>query len=81
VLPLFHRHRILTQVAADSVNVIKLLPALTVGEAEIDLVVDALDDVLADAHRRGGLLVETTSAMAKGSLRRSSRRAHATHAT
>jgi acetylornithine/succinyldiaminopimelate/putrescine aminotransferase len=76
VLPLFHRHRILTQVAADSVNVIKLLPALTVGEAEIDLVVAALDDVLADAHRRGGLLVETTSAMARGSMRRSPRRRH-----
>ena len=26
VLPLFHRHRILTQVAADDVNIIKLLP-------------------------------------------------------
>jgi acetylornithine/succinyldiaminopimelate/putrescine aminotransferase len=73
VLPLFHRHRILTQVAADNVNIIKLLPALTVGEAEIDLVVAAFDDVLADAHRRGGLLVETTTAMARGSLRRGQR--------
>ena len=74
VLPLFHRHRILTQVAADNVNIIKLLPALTVTEAEIDLVVGALDDVLADAHRRGGLLFETTSAMARGSIRRPPRR-------
>ena len=81
VLPLFHRHRILTQVAADNVNIIKLLPALTVGEEEIDLTVAALDDVLGDAHRRGGLLVETTAAMARGSIRRSSRPPHSVAAT
>ena len=74
VLPLFRRHRILTQVAADGVNVIKLLPTLGLGEEELDAVVDAFDDVLADAHRTGGLLFETTSAMARGSVRRAPRR-------
>lgn len=81
VLPLFHRHRILTQVAADNVNIIKLLPPLTVGEEEIDLVVSAFDDVLADAHRRGGLLLETTSTMARGSIRRTPHPARAVAAT
>ncbi len=33
VFPLFHRHRILTQVAADNVNIIKLLPPLIIGDA------------------------------------------------
>ena len=70
VLPLFQRHRILTQVAADGVNIIKLLPSLAIGEEEIDLVVAAFDDVLADAHRPGGLLFETTTALARGSVRR-----------
>jgi ornithine--oxo-acid transaminase len=74
VLPLFRRHHILTQVAADGVNIIKLLPSLAVGEEEIDLVVGAFDDVLADAHRPGGLLVATTAALARGSLRRAPRR-------
>jgi ornithine--oxo-acid transaminase len=74
VLPLFRRHRILTQVAADGVNIIKLLPPLGVGEEEIDLVVAAFDDVLADAHRPGGNLFETTAALAKGSVRRPPRR-------
>jgi ornithine--oxo-acid transaminase len=74
VLPLFRRHRILTQVAADGVNIIKLLPALAVGEEEIDLVVAAFDDVLADAHRSGGLLFETTAALARGSMRRAPKR-------
>jgi ornithine--oxo-acid transaminase len=75
VLPLFHRHRMLTQVAADGVNIIKLLPALTLGEPEIDQVVDAFDDVLSDALRPGGLLLEATSKMARGSLRRAPRAA------
>ncbi|HEV3329182.1 MAG TPA: aspartate aminotransferase family protein [Acidimicrobiales bacterium] len=74
VLPLFRRHRILTQVAADGVNIIKLLPSLGVGEEEIDLVVAAFDDVLADAHRAGGNLFETTAALARGSVRRPPRR-------
>ena len=46
VVPLFHRHRILTQVAADNVNIIKLLPPLICGQEEIDYFVGALDDVL-----------------------------------
>ncbi len=46
VVPLFHRHRILTQVAADNVNIIKLLPPLICGPEEIDYFVNALDDVL-----------------------------------
>ena len=55
VVPLFHRHRILTQVAADNVNIIKLLPPLICGQEEIDYFVDALDDVLKDAHSGSGL--------------------------
>ena len=68
VVPLFHRHRILTQVAADNANVIKLLPPLIAGEAEVDAFVDALDDVLASAHKGPGLLFEFGRTMAKGAL-------------
>ncbi|HEX4220706.1 MAG TPA: aspartate aminotransferase family protein [Acidimicrobiales bacterium] len=70
VVPLFHRHRILTQVAADNVNIIKLLPPLNITDAEIDSFIAALDDVLADAHRSSGLLVEVGMTMAKNTLRR-----------
>ena len=34
VVPLFHRHRILTQVAGDNVNIVKLLPPLIAGQEE-----------------------------------------------
>ena len=70
VVPLFHRHRILTQVAADNVNIIKLLPPLIIGDEEIDAFVSALDDVLADATRNAGLLFEVGSTIARNTLRR-----------
>jgi ornithine--oxo-acid transaminase len=70
VVPLFHRHRILTQVAADNVNIIKLIPPLVIGDEEIDAFVAALDDVLADATRSAGLLAEVGTSMARNALRR-----------
>jgi len=70
VVPLFHRHRILTQVAADNMNVVKLLPPLIAGQAEVDQFVAALDDVMHDAHHGSGLLVEFGTTVAKSSLRR-----------
>ena len=69
VVPLFHRHRILTQVAADNVNIVKLLPPLIAGEAEVDYFVHALDDVLTSAEKGSGLLFEVGRTMARGSLR------------
>jgi ornithine--oxo-acid transaminase len=81
VVPLFHRHRILTQVAADNVNIIKLLPPLNITDAEIDSFVAALDDVLADAHRSSGLLVEVGMAMAKNTFRRTRDRTAMVEAT
>ena len=68
VVPLFHRHRILTQVAADSTNVIRLLPPLVAGATEVDAFVAALDDVLASAHKGPGLFFEFGRTMAKGAL-------------
>jgi ornithine--oxo-acid transaminase len=70
VVPLFHRHGILTQVAADNINVVKLLPPLVAGPAEIDLFVDALDDVLADAHHGSTLHREFGRTVARSALRR-----------
>jgi ornithine--oxo-acid transaminase len=68
--PLFHRHRILTQVAADNMNVVKLLPPLVAGQEEVDYFVAALDDVLADAHRNSALFFEFGKTLAKSALRR-----------
>ena len=56
VVALFQRHHILTQVAADNVEVIKLLPPLNIGDKEVDLFRDAFVDVMDDASRGSGLI-------------------------
>jgi ornithine--oxo-acid transaminase len=53
---LFQRHQILTQVSGDHLEVIKLIPPLTIGETEVDRFVDAFVDVLDEAHRGSGLV-------------------------
>lgn len=69
VVPLFQRHRILTQVAADNLNVIKLLPPLIAGEEEVNRFVGALEDVLDDAHHGRGFYVGFGRRMVSGMLR------------
>jgi acetylornithine/succinyldiaminopimelate/putrescine aminotransferase len=73
VVPLFHRHGILTQVAADGMNVVKLLPPLIAGEDEVDYFAAALDDVLTSAERGSSLFLEVGRTMAKGAARRGQR--------
>jgi ornithine--oxo-acid transaminase len=53
---LFHKHRILTQVSGDHIEVIKLIPPLIIGEREVDRFVDAFTDVMEEAHRGSGLV-------------------------
>jgi ornithine--oxo-acid transaminase len=53
---LFHDHRVLTQVSGDHLEVIKLIPPLTIGAAEVDLFVDAFTDVMEQAHSGAGLM-------------------------
>jgi ornithine--oxo-acid transaminase len=71
VVPLFHRHQILTQVAADNVNIVKLLPPLICGDEEVEAFVEALDDVLTAAADGSSLFFEFGRTMAKSALRRS----------
>jgi ornithine--oxo-acid transaminase len=56
VVPLMQRHRILTQVSGDHLEVIKLIPPLTIGEAEVDRFVDAFTAVMDEAHSGTGLM-------------------------
>jgi len=69
--PLFQRHGILTQVAGDEMNIVKLLPPLICTQTEVDYFVAALDDVLNDAHRNSSLIFEFGKTLAKASLQRS----------
>jgi ornithine--oxo-acid transaminase len=51
-IPLFHRHRILTQVAGHHMNVIKALPPLVIDEQELERFARALADVLERAETK-----------------------------
>jgi ornithine--oxo-acid transaminase len=69
--PLFQRHGILTQVAGDKMNVVKILPPLICGQEEVDYFVTALDDVLNDAHRNAAQIFSFGKTLVKATLRRS----------
>ncbi|WP_432074247.1 aspartate aminotransferase family protein [Streptomyces wuyuanensis] len=56
VVPLLQRHRILTQVSGDRLEVIKLIPPLIIGEPEVDRFVEAFTAVMDDAHGGSGLM-------------------------
>jgi acetylornithine/succinyldiaminopimelate/putrescine aminotransferase len=65
VVPLMQRHRILTQVSGDHIEVIKLIPPLTIGEREVDRFVDAFTDVMDDAHQGNGLIWDFSRTLIK----------------
>ena len=56
VVPLMQRHRILTQVSGDHLEVIKLIPPLIVTERDVDRFVGAFVEVMEDAHCGSGLM-------------------------
>ena len=69
VVALFQRHRILTQVSGDHMEVIKLIPPLMIGEAEVKLFTDALGEVLEDASKGSGLIWEFGRTLVKQAVR------------
>ncbi|MDO8494551.1 MAG: aminotransferase class III-fold pyridoxal phosphate-dependent enzyme, partial [Deltaproteobacteria bacterium] len=53
-IPLFKKHRILSQVAGHASYTIKLLPPLNISREDIRWIVSAFDDVIARAHQFPG---------------------------
>jgi len=70
VLPLFSRHRILSQVAGHDMYVIKLLPPLCLSQQDEDWIVRAVDDVLADAHRFPSAIWDLAATFTGNTLKR-----------
>jgi len=69
VVALFQRHRILTQVSGDHMEVIKLIPPLMIRDAEVKLFTDALSDVLEDAGKGSGLMWDFGRTLIKQAVR------------
>ena len=67
-LPLMERHHMLTQVAGHNEDVLKIAPALVIGQGEIASFVAALDEVLAAAHRFPGPFWEAGFRLLKNAI-------------
>lgn len=67
--PLFTDHGVLTQVAGDHMDVIKLIPPLTIGDEELEWFIGALREVMDDAHRGRGLAGTFLRRMAGNAIR------------
>jgi acetylornithine/succinyldiaminopimelate/putrescine aminotransferase len=73
VVPLYTRHRILTQVAGDHMAVVKLLPPLMIGDAEVQEFLDAFAEVMSDAERPNGLAFDFGRTLVTNAIRRAGR--------
>jgi acetylornithine/succinyldiaminopimelate/putrescine aminotransferase len=70
VTALFQKHRILAQVAGHGMDVVKILPPLIIGEAEIERFVTALDSVLTECRKFPGPLWDLGANFVRSSLKR-----------
>jgi ornithine--oxo-acid transaminase len=69
LIPLFRDHHILCQVSGPNIHVIKLLPALVIGEADRIWIRDSLDTVITDCHRVPGAVWDLGRTLAGHSLK------------
>jgi ornithine--oxo-acid transaminase len=68
-VPLFTRHRILSQVAGYGMNVVKFIPPLILTAADCRWIVEAVNDVVADAHRIPGAAWDFGKTLATQAMR------------
>jgi ornithine--oxo-acid transaminase len=69
VVALFQRHRILTQVSGDHMEVIKLIPPLMIGDTEVKLFTEGFAEVLEDASKGTGLMWDFGRTLIKQAVR------------
>lgn len=69
LIPLLRDHRVLCQVSGDDNYIIKLLPALTIGEDDRRWIVEAFDKVIGDCHQIGGAVWDLGHSLARHSLK------------
>ncbi|MDH4209111.1 MAG: aminotransferase class III-fold pyridoxal phosphate-dependent enzyme, partial [Anaerolineae bacterium] len=70
VMALMSDHHILTQVGGPEVNIIKLLPALIIGDEEVEAIVSAFDAVMAEAMKVRGRVWGQSGQLIKAAMSR-----------
>ena len=68
-IPLYKRHRILSQVAANKMNVVKFLPPLGITQEDRRWIASACEDVIADSHQVPGAIWDLGRTLAGHALR------------
>ena len=68
-IPLFKEHHILTQVAGHGMNVVKLLPPLTLTQKDRDNIVNSFDKAIADTHQIPGSIWDLGKNLASHALK------------
>ncbi len=69
-VPLFARHRILSQVAGPEGHVVKFLPPLVIDDDDAQWILRAVEDVVADAHRIPGAVWDLGRKLATQAVKR-----------
>jgi ornithine--oxo-acid transaminase len=69
IIPLLKQHRIITQVAGYSMNVIKLIPPLTLNQEDRAWIRRGFEQVVADSHRVPGAIWDLGRTLAAHSLK------------
>ncbi len=69
LLPLFRDHHILAQVSGPGVNIIKLLPTLTISQDDRAWIREGFDKAIADCHRVPGAVWDLGRTLATHSMR------------
>ncbi|HEY5656927.1 MAG TPA: aspartate aminotransferase family protein, partial [Myxococcota bacterium] len=73
-VPLFKRHRILSQTAGHDLAVVKFLPPLVLCDADRQWIATAVDAVVADTENVGGAIWDLGRNLASAALRNKTRR-------
>lgn len=68
-IPLLTRHRIVSQVAGHAMHVVKFLPPLTLNDDDRRWIVNAVKEVIADAHRVPGSVWNFGKTLARQAIR------------
>ncbi len=68
-IPLFEQHHMLIQVAGPKAHTIKLLPPLNISDEDVDNVIHAFEDVVAQAHRFPGAVWGLGKTLAKNVIK------------
>jgi ornithine--oxo-acid transaminase len=68
-VPLFTRHRILSQVAGHGMQVVKFIPPLTLTQEDRAWIVSSVEDVVAEAHKVPGSIWDLGKTLASAALK------------